>query len=129
MPWQTCRNKPGCPNLVERGYCDDCSAKGFGKDTRPTAAERGYDSKWAKYSKGFLKGKLCVDPFGKHRERRVPAAVTDHIVPWRVWLDGVWVKDWTLFWARDNHQALCDSCHGFKTATEDGGFGHARRVG
>jgi 5-methylcytosine-specific restriction endonuclease McrA len=26
-----------------------------------------------------------------------------------------------------NHQTLCKSCHSFKTATEDGGFGCKRR--
>lgn len=27
-----------------------------------------------------------------------------------------------LFWDRKNHQGLCESCHSYKTATQDGGF-------
>src|ERR1700733_430630 len=126
MPVQMCRNRPHCPNLVERGYCEGCSAKGLGKDTRPTAAQRGYDGKWARYSKGFVRGKLCADPYGSHGARRGAATLTDHRIPWRVWVEGVWVLDWKLFWDAANHQALCSSCAGRKTALEDGGFGRAR---
>jgi 5-methylcytosine-specific restriction protein A len=32
-----------------------------------------------------------------------------------------------LFWDRSNWQGLCHPCHSAKTATEDGGFGNARR--
>jgi 5-methylcytosine-specific restriction protein A len=46
----------------------------------------------------------------------VPAAVTDHIIPHR--------GDKRLFWDANNWQALCLSCHGAKTAREDGGFGN-----
>jgi 5-methylcytosine-specific restriction protein A len=39
----------------------------------------------------------------------------DHIVPHK--------EVWALFWDPTNWQGLCDGCHSFKTATEDGGFG------
>jgi 5-methylcytosine-specific restriction enzyme A len=30
----------------------------------------------------------------------------------------------TLFWDRNNWQAMAKACHDKKTASEDGGFGH-----
>lgn len=118
MPVQVCANKPVCSNLVQRGLCDGCLAAGVGRETRPTAAQRGYGYRWQKASAGFLAGKLCVGfPVGSHGVVLVPAAHTDHIVP----VDG---PGDPLFWDRSNWQPLCGECHGRKTATEDGGFGY-----
>lgn len=49
---------------------------------------------------------LCVDPFGVHGGRAVPATQVDHIIPKR---EGG-LDEW------GNLQALCDSCHSKKTA-------------
>lgn len=50
-----------------------------------------------------------------------PATVVDHIDPHR--------GDSTIFWDRSRWQSLCGSCHGRKTAAQDGGFGNRRRQG
>ena len=78
---------------------------------------RGYDRQWQKYSQWFRaqpENVLCrhCKAIGK----TVAAAVVDHIV-------AVKSADDPLFWDADNHQPLCKSCHGRKTATSDGGFG------
>ena len=85
---------------------------------RGSAAARGYDYRWQKYSANYLReNPWCVT----HRKRNlyVPATHTDHIVPHR--------GDPRLFWDRGNHQGLCESCHNQKTAGQDGGFGNPRK--
>jgi hypothetical protein len=37
--------------------------------------------------------------------------------------------DPAIFWDRHRWQAFCVSCHGRKTAAQDGGFGNRRRQG
>lgn len=116
MPVTPCRNRPQCSNLVERGYCAACLAKGAGKDTRPSAAQRGYGYRWQKTSKAYLQAHpIAVDWFGEHGGRIYPAEVTDHIVPHK--------GDMTLFWDPKNWQGLTKADHDRKTAMEDGGFG------
>ena len=67
---------------------------------------------------------LCADPFEIHTEASEVVAATevDHIMPKD---KGPAADQW------DNLQALCKSCHGRKTATEDGGqtFGRHLRDG
>lgn len=73
-------------------------------ENRPTAAKRGYNSKWQKASKGYLRNHpICV-------QCGEPATVVDHIEPHR--------QDWSKFWNSDNWQALCVRCHNRKSATE-----------
>jgi 5-methylcytosine-specific restriction enzyme A len=48
--------------------------------------------------------------------KRSRSTVADHIRPHR--------GDWNLFCDLNNLQGLCASCHGQKTAREDGGFGN-----
>jgi 5-methylcytosine-specific restriction protein A len=85
---------------------------------RETAAKRGYGYRWQKYSAArLLRHPLCVDPDKRHKDVYVAAALTDHIVP-------VSGPEDSKFWESDNHQSLCWSCHSYKTAKEDGGFGH-----
>jgi 5-methylcytosine-specific restriction protein A len=89
---------------------------------RGSARERGYTHRWDVYARGFLRQHpRCGDrppeaPVTKHSRcaaegRPVPAQHVDHITPHR--------GDPVLFWSRANHQALCATCHGRKTATED----------
>ena len=102
-PKQPCKH-PGCPNLTERGYCL------IHTDERPSAAKRGYDSRWRKARGRFLKANpLCVKC---HEEGKfIKATVVDHITPHR--------GDRELFWEESNWQALCKRCHDKKTRNED----------
>lgn len=109
-PLRACA-QPGCPELVERGYCEKhAKAKPVVKreDSRPTAAQRGYGSRWQKARAGYLrKHPLCVQCM-EREGRPVPATVVDHIVPHK--------GDMKKFWDRSNWQALCATCHNKKTA-------------
>lgn len=97
MPWKArkpCKH-PGCPKLTEGLYCDE--HKPLHPD-RPSAAKRGYGSKWQRASKTYLrKHPLCVKCLAKGRF--VTATVVDHIVPHR--------GDHYLMWSDTNWQALC----------------------
>ena len=68
---------------------------------------------WRKARLGFLMtNPLCVDC--GHA-----ATLVDHRDPHR--------GDPAVFWDRSRWQPMCASCHGRKTASRDGGFGHRRR--
>jgi 5-methylcytosine-specific restriction enzyme A len=120
--------RPGCVNLVDRGYCDGCrktSPKVLSEQRRPSAHKRGYTREWSAASKAFLEENpqcegLRIDPDGEivintHPGRIVPATLTDHIIPHK--------GDMMLFRKKSNWQPGCDECHNVKTAREDGGFG------
>jgi 5-methylcytosine-specific restriction endonuclease McrA len=82
-----------CAEAVERAK----ARKARHDERRPTARERGYDSKWDKARAEFL---------AEHPHCRVcgePATVVDHIVPHR--------GDPKLFWDRKNWQSLCAHHH------------------
>jgi len=116
-PQKPCKT-PGCPKLSRGTFCGDCLAKGKGRETRENSYQRGYNKEWFGYRNRFLSiHRFCADPFKKHLIPEV-ATVVDHIQPHK--------GDVILFWNKDNHQALCKSCHDFKTATRDGGFGRVR---
>lgn len=79
-------------------------------DTRPTAAQRGYDHHWQQARLSYLADHpLCVrcQAVGLIRE----ATVVDHVIPHR--------GDQALFWDQGNWMSLCKRCHDRKTATED----------
>lgn len=124
LPQKPC-NYPGCKNLIREGrYCaihrrilTARRNKQIDKQ-RPNSGVRGYGSKWQRYRKGFLlRNPLCV--VCMQRGRVTTATVVDHIKPHK--------GDMGLFWAPDNHQALCKRCHDRKTVIEDGGFGRQRK--
>jgi 5-methylcytosine-specific restriction enzyme A len=120
MAKRPCMGRPGCPNLVVKGCCDQCDAKyssrARAEAKRPSAAMRGYGRRWQKTSAGRLRQHpICVDPDGRHSSRLVAATETDHIEPHK--------GDMAKFWDPANWQSLCKSCHDSKTANEDGGFG------
>ena len=99
---------PGCPKLTDGMYCEG-HAKLHASD-RASASVRGYDSRWEKARKRFLKAHpLCVRCM--EQGRVVRANVVDHIIPHR--------GDAKLFWDEANWQSLCKSCHDHKTMTED----------
>jgi 5-methylcytosine-specific restriction enzyme A len=80
-----------------------------GAGPRPSAARRGYGSRWRRARAAYLaRNPLCV---------RCQAAgyigsstVVDHVVPHR--------GDAALFWDEANWAALCKPCHDAKTARE-----------
>lgn len=77
---------------------------------RPSAAKRGYGSKWQRTSKAYLrKHPLCVKCLAQGKF--VTATVVDHIIPHR--------GDHFLMWSDTNWQALCKACHDKKTGNED----------
>ena len=120
LPSRSCK-KIGCSGIAgTHGYCVDCEQKGFGKDSRPSSTERGYDNRWRRYSALYLtQHQACRDPFKRHPTQVRRAVHLDHIIPHG--------GDQQLFWDERNHQGLCHSCHAYKTAAFDGGFGHQRK--
>ena len=101
---------PGCAELITPGtkFCE--KHKALHPEVIRSAASRGYGRQWQKASKKYLAAHpLCVRCMERGRYRK--ATVVDHIIPHR--------GDETLFWDRDNWQALCKPCHDRKTWTED----------
>ncbi|WP_195582289.1 HNH endonuclease [[Ruminococcus] lactaris] len=99
---------PDCPKLTEGRYCEEHEALHRGE--RKSASGRGYNSKWQRARKRFLKEHpLCCkcEEEGKY----VRATIVDHIKPHR--------GDPILFWDEENWQPLCKHHHDVKTMTED----------
>ena len=89
----------GCGYRIASGSRCPCEArrKAEADARRPSARDRGYDSKWDKERAAFLKTN------SKCARCAAPATVVDHITPHR--------GDMKLFWSRSNWQALCRPCH------------------
>jgi 5-methylcytosine-specific restriction protein A len=76
---------------------------------RPSAARRGYGSRWRRARAAFLaQHPLCAACRAKGCV--VPATVVDHVVPHR--------GDQRLFWDQSNWAPACKRCHDVKTARE-----------
>jgi len=102
----------GCPELTRDPYCPKHTKEvkqRYDKD-RPNATERGYNYRWQKARRYFLK-KHPLCEICKAEGRLTAATVVDHIIPHR--------GDKRLFWNKDNWQALCKRCHDIKTVRED----------
>lgn len=82
-----------CQHSIQR----DRERKARFDQTRPSARERGYDTKWQKEAKAYLAAhphcRMCGNP----------SQVVDHITPHK--------GDRRLFWSRSNWQPLCVPCH------------------
>ncbi|QIM64293.1 HNH endonuclease signature motif containing protein [Frederiksenia canicola] len=110
MPMQPLRRCtfPGCRHRVKSGRCVEHKPK----DSRESAAKRGYNYQWSKYRAEYLKhNPLCVMCLAKGIY--TSATVIDHIKP---------VENGQadpLFWVASNHQALCRDCHSYKTREID----------
>ncbi|MCC7423783.1 MAG: HNH endonuclease [Planctomycetaceae bacterium] len=90
-------------------------------DRRPTAAARGYGSRWSRYRRTLLsrpENALCGRCRAAGRTRA--ATDVDHIDP-------VESAEDPRFWDPDNHQALCHRCHSIKTNTTDRDKGRRKR--
>ncbi len=101
---------PGCPNLIPAGqkYCEEHKAL-HPEDVRP-AAKRGYDRRWQKFRKWYLKQHPLCEECLRHGVA-TPATVVDHIQPFR--------GDVKLQYDLSNLQALCKKCHDKKTGLYD----------
>ena len=107
--------QPGCPTLVASGRC---AVHAKAQDVaRGTAQERGYDSRWAAYSKQFrTEHPVCGEQYDGSMDpthskclqagRLTPVVgkngCVDHIIP---------ASRGGPFWAPSNHQSLCRSCN------------------
>lgn len=111
---------PGCAERVLAGKCERHRAEAQKRfdETRGTAAQRGYGHRWrARRARYLAINPRCV---GWSRPCGEPATVADHIKPRRQLLaEGVVNPDQEQYL-----QPMCASCHGRKTAHQDGGFGH-----
>jgi len=82
---------------------------------RPSASDRGYDSRWARNRAEFLRWfSICVDCGS-------PASVADHAPISRAELVRRGCPDPDAFGFL---RPRCERCHNRRTAREDGGFGH-----
>jgi 5-methylcytosine-specific restriction protein A len=115
-PRRPCR-KIGCDALVTSGFCAKHrrEERARAEAERPSARQRGYDSRWQRYRLGFLARHPLCELECQAQGLVTAATVVDHITPHR--------GDRRLFWDRNNHQAACKRCHDRKTAREDGGWG------
>lgn len=93
----------GCGHRIPAGTRCPCQMrndkdrKARAEAARPSARQRGYDSKWDTARTAYLKANpVCV-------RCSAPAAVVDHKTPHK--------GDQHLFWSRSNWQALCRPCH------------------
>jgi 5-methylcytosine-specific restriction protein A len=108
--------------LVPRGQgrCDEHTRqlRKESDESRLSARERGYDTRWQKARKVFLaEHPLCAECLKDGRY--TPANIVDHIEPHK--------GDPVKFWDEANWAALCSACHSTKSAREDGSFGNPRR--
>jgi len=97
----------GCNELTADRRCDKHKT-----EDRPTASQRGYNSKWRKASDTYLRkpeNALCRLCYAEGKV--VPAYCVDHIIPHR--------GDQQLFWdVENNWMPLCEICHNKKSAKE-----------
>jgi 5-methylcytosine-specific restriction protein A len=102
--------KQGCTNLTDKGqFCaEHTTTKPFQfknparyEQNRASASERGYNWKWRNYRKNYLRRHPLCNECGQ------PAKVVDHIEDHK--------GNKGKFWDKNNHQALCISCHNKKT--------------
>jgi 5-methylcytosine-specific restriction protein A len=98
--------KAGCTAIVP-GNQRFCDAHTRAKDTRPSAAQRGYDHGHRKNRRWQLAAyPLCAEC--ERNGRTTAATVLDHIVPLRQGGPD----------EPSNWQSLCESCHNRKAANE-----------
>lgn len=134
MPWAALRPCPGrggrCPNRIARQErkCPECSRRT--EESRGSAAERGYDWRWAQYALRFRErhprcgdtepGAYPSNASRCRREGRVTGVigkgkgVVHHI-------RGHQGPEDPEFWNPLNHESLCPACH--NAVTNEGDFG------
>lgn len=118
-PRRLCRS-PGCKNLVPTGTGGLCDThkqeqQRHYDERRGSASERGYNHRWNKARKMFLRENPLCENCLKQNKTEVATEV-DHKIPHK--------GNYNLFWDQNNWQSLCSTCHKQKTAREDGSFGN-----
>jgi 5-methylcytosine-specific restriction enzyme A len=101
---------PGCPELVERGYC--AAHAGQATARQYDRARRDDPQRMATNSTRWLKLRRMVlarDPVCKGCGE-APSTDADHIVP---------IREGGAAWSLENLQGLCASCHAKKTRREE----------
>lgn len=103
----------GCPRLVTVGipYCNIHKPlhKADYRRKNPEFQKLYSSTRWRKYRKWYLgRHPLCINYETCHNAATVVDHIKDHM------------GDYALFWTKDNHQAMCKSCHDTKTAQERG---------
>jgi len=106
--------QPGCPQLTDNVRCPthQIGKRRTADNNRPNAQTRGYDARWQRERKRYLK----AHPWCQTPGCTAPAVDVDH-------QDGLGPLaprgyDW------DNLQGLCHPCHSRKTVLHDGGYGN-----
>lgn len=111
----------GCGRVLQDGQMCPVTAarrKAAARATeasRPSARQRGYDTKWERESKAFLAQpghERCV-------HCGAPATLVDHKQAHK--------GDMKLFWSRSNWQPSCGRCNRAKAIRCEGGFGRPIR--
>lgn len=110
MPYQLKKpcNRPGCPELVHGRFCESHKKKHQQEQDlhRGNAHQRGYTSRWSRYSKWFLRQPENVFCMLQLRGCTNLARCVDHIHPCG--------PDDPSFFDPDNHQAACIHCNSMK---------------
>lgn len=89
----------GCGHRIAFGEMCPCERrrKAAADKLRPSARQRGYDTKWDVERAAYLKANpKCI-------RCSAPATTVDHKIPHR--------GDMKKFWSRSNWQPLCTTCH------------------
>jgi 5-methylcytosine-specific restriction enzyme A len=111
-PLHECRH-PGCHILTDKSQCPNHTKQDAREvdSRRGSPASRGYDARWNKERKAFLRANpLCA--ICEANGDTIAAMEVDHIKPHK--------GNKALFWDQNNWQSLCNHCHSRKTALEDG---------
>lgn len=93
----TCGKTVPAGTLCECQRARNAERKAAHDATRPTAAQRGYGTKWRQARADFLAAHPVCVRCGR------PATVVNHKFPHR--------GDLKLFWRRSNWEPVCKPCH------------------
>jgi 5-methylcytosine-specific restriction protein A len=116
-------NQPGCPRAVRGRFCDEHarSVPSPAERRRPTAPERGYDSRWRKLRTWYIKRHpLCEDCWDEEGVVNARDIEVDHIIPIKVRPD--------LRLEATNLRSRCRSHHQRKTNADKRRYGTRRAI-
>jgi len=104
--------KHGCNKLVKSGYCAEHTKKRsqtrlYDKQ-RGSAAKRGYDRRWRKFTSYYLAHNPTCQ-LNSYCDG-APAVLVDHVIP---------LAQGGAHCSIANSQASCQACHNAKTAKEN----------
>lgn len=108
-PKRPCR-QPGCPELVDSGFCDKHQNHRRALDRRTSSTQRGYDADWQRVRIEALRRDKYLCQHCLREGRVTPAEDVDHIVP---------LSRGGARLDHGNLQSLCRPCHNVKTAKDN----------